>query len=44
MDGEINTMFAPVLAMKGDTITISAIASFTDGYKSNIKTLNIVIE
>jgi hypothetical protein len=44
MDGEINTMFAPVQNMSGDTITISAQASFADGYKSNVKTLKFVIE
>jgi hypothetical protein len=44
MDGEINTMFAPVLTMKGDTITVTVVAKFADGWMSDIKTLNIVIE
>jgi len=44
MDGEINTMFAPVQNMRGDTISVSAQALFADGYKSNIKTLKFVIE
>jgi hypothetical protein len=44
MDGEINTMFAPVQSMRGDTITVSAQALFADGHKSNMKTLNFIIE
>ena len=44
MDGEVNTMFAPVQSMRGDTVTVSAQASFADGHKSNVKTLKFVIE
>lgn len=44
MDGEINTIFAPVQNMKGDTIMISAIAYFADGHVSETKQLKFVIE
>jgi len=44
MDGEINTMFAPVQSMRGDTITISAQASFADGHVSEVKTLKFILE
>ena len=44
MDGEINTMFAPVQNMRGDTISVSAQASFADGHVSEVKTLKFVIE
>ena len=44
MDGEINTMFAPVQTMEGDTITITGQASFADGVVSNEKMIEIVIE
>ena len=42
-DGEINIMFAPVNNMAGDTVTISAIAEFADGYRSS-KELNIILQ
>ena len=42
-DGEINTMFAPVRNMKGDTVTVIGQANFADGYISE-KTIKIVLE
>ncbi len=44
MTGEINTMFAPVQNMKGDTVTVSAIAYFADGYISEKKQLQFIIK
>ena len=44
MDGEINIMFAPVLSMRGDTITVTGVAHFADGFVSDMKEVNIVID
>jgi len=44
MDGEINIMFAPVQTMEGDTITISGQATFADGYISQPKKIEVIIE
>ena len=44
MDGEINTMFAPVQNMLYDTVTVSAIALFADGYTSGTEEIKIVLE
>ena len=44
MDGEINTMFAPVQSMKGDTVTVSAKAYFADGHVSEEKQLQFIIK
>ena len=44
MDGEINTMFAPVQTMDGDTITITGQASFADGFVSDLKVIQVVID
>tara|TARA_Y100001972_G_C7613057_1_gene307350 strand:- start:624 stop:1115 length:492 start_codon:yes stop_codon:yes gene_type:complete len=44
MDGEINTMFAPVQNMKGDTIQVTGTAYFADGIISEEKMIEIVIE
>jgi len=44
MDGEINTMFAPVQTMEGDTITITGQASFADGVVSDLKIIQVVID
>ena len=43
-DGEINIMFAPVQSMEGDTITVTGIAYFADGYVSEPKTIEVIIE
>ena len=43
MDGEVNTMFAPVKNMFGDTILIKANAHFSDGYVSPTQEINIII-
>ena len=43
-DGEINIMFAPVQSMKGDTITVTAVAHFADNFVSNSKILQIILE
>ena len=43
-DGEINIMFAPVQSMEGDTITVTGVAHFADGYISEPKKIEIVIE
>ena len=42
--GEINIMFAPVQSMEGDTITITGIAHFADGYISEPKKIEVIIE
>jgi len=44
MSGEINTMFAPVQSMRGDTVTISAYAIFADGHVSNLNSLKFILE
>jgi len=44
MDGEINIMFAPVQTMEGDTITITSQAHFADGYISETKKIEVIIE
>ncbi len=44
MDGEINTMFAPVQSMEGDTIQVTGTAFFADGVVSDEKMIEIVIE
>lgn len=44
MSGEINTMFAPVQSMRGDTVTVSAYAIFADGHVSNLKSLKFILE
>ena len=44
MDGEINTMFAPVQSMEGDTITIIGQAYFADGIVSEQEIIQIVID
>ena len=44
MDGEINTMFAPVQSMEGDTITITGQAYFADGIVSEQEIIQIVID
>ena len=44
MDGEINTIFAPVQTMEGDTITITGQASFADGVVSKQMIIQIVID
>ena len=44
MNGEINTMFAPVRNMLGDTITISAQAIFADGYLSDILYIKVIMD
>jgi len=44
MDGEINIMFAPVQTMEGDTITISGQATFADGYISEPKKIEVILE
>ena len=44
MEGEINTMFAPVQNMLGDTIQIISEAQFADGFISNPIIFNIVID
>lgn len=43
-DGEINTMFAPVQSMLGDTITISSQAIFADGYLSDELSIQIILD
>ena len=43
-DGEINIMFAPVQSMEGDTITIAGVAHFADGYVSETKTIEVILE
>jgi hypothetical protein len=43
-DGEINIMFAPVQSMEGDTITITGVAHFADGYISEPKKIEVIIE
>ena len=43
-DGEINIMFAPVQSMEGDTITITGVAHFADGYVSETKTIEVILE
>jgi len=42
-DGEINTMFAPVKSMKDDTVNITAVANFADGYTKH-KSIKIILE
>ena len=42
-DGEVNTMFAPVKSMEGDTVSIKAIACFADGFRK-YKTINIILK
>jgi hypothetical protein len=44
MEGEINTMFAPVQSMQGDTIQVIGTAFFADGHVSEEKSIDIVIE
>ena len=44
MDGEINIMFAPVQSMEGDTITITGVAYFADGYVSEPKKIEVIVE
>ena len=44
MNGEINIMFAPVQSMEGDTITIKGVAHFADGYISEPKKIEVIIE
>jgi len=44
MDGEINTMFAPVQTMEGDTIIITGQASFADRFVSDLKVIQVVID
>ncbi len=44
MEGEINTMFAPVQSMEGDTIQVSGTAYFADGVISEEEMIEIVIE
>ncbi len=44
MSGEINIMFAPVQTMEGDTITIVGQATFADGYVSEPKKIEVIIE
>ncbi|MEE2954444.1 MAG: hypothetical protein VX347_04640 [Bacteroidota bacterium] len=44
MNGEINTMFAPVRNMLHDTITVSAQAIYADGYSSGILQIEIIID
>ena len=43
IDGEVNTMFAPVKNMSGDTVLIKANAHFSDGYVSPTQEINIII-
>ena len=43
-DGEINTMFAPVQNMLGDTITIWGQATFADGYASDELNIQIILD
>ena len=43
-DGEINIIFAPVQSMQGETVTISAIAEYSDGCFSERKTIEIILE
>jgi len=43
-DGEINIMFAPVQNMRGDTITVVGEAHYADGYISELKRIEIIIE
>mgnify|MGYP003118592263 FL=1 len=42
-DGEVNTMFAPVKSMEGDTVSIKAIACFADGFRK-YETINIILK
>ena len=44
MEGEINTMFAPVQSMEGDTITIIGQAHFADGFISEPKKIEVILE
>ena len=44
MNGEINTMFAPVRSMLADTITISAQAIFADGYSSDVLHIKVIMD
>ena len=44
MDGEINTMFAPVQTMEGDTITITGQAYFADGFVSEQAIIQVIID
>jgi len=44
MEWEINTMFAPVQSMKGDTVTVTAKAYFADGHISEKKQLQFIIK
>ena len=43
-DGEINIMFAPVQSMEGDTITVTGVAHFADGYISEPKKIEVIVE
>ena len=44
MDGEINTMFAPVQNMQGDTVTVFAQAVYEDGCVSDEINVKIILE
>ena len=44
MDGEINTMFAPVQNMQGDTVTVFAQAVYEDGCVSDEINIKIILE
>ena len=44
MSGEINIMFAPVQSMDGDTITVTGTAHFADGYISEPKKIEVILE
>lgn len=43
-DGEINTIFAPVQSMQGDTIIVTGTAYFADGYISDEIQIQIILD